>query len=424
MAASRPKIKNISALEVLDSRGRPTLSVTVVLSDGTVGCASVPAGTSAGEHEARELRDGDERRYGGYGVQRAVRMVEEEISPALSGRQPFDPARLDRIMMELDGTADKSRLGANSILGVSMAACRAAAASIGMPLYEFLAKSYKLQAKSHMLPQPMFNLLNGGMHAESGMDIQEFMLVPRASSFTESVRWAAETFVCLQKLIQGRRLETGVGLEGGFSPKLHGSREAIEMLLEAAKLAGLPKEKTFVALDVAASGLYENDRDRRYVFKREKTSFSREQLISWYAELVGRYPIVSVEDGLEENDWEGWTLLNARLGGKVLVVGDDLTCTDRLRLLKAIEAQAVSSLIIKPNQIGTVSETMETIVLAKKHGLKLIVSHRSGDTPDSFIADLAVASGAEYIKSGSVTRGERIAKYNRLMEIEKELSAD
>jgi enolase len=418
---SNNTIKNISALQILDSRGIPTLSVRVELSGGIRASASVPSGTSSGKNEACELRDKDSKRHGGMGVLKAIANVEKKIFPKLKNKPVVDPQKIDRIMIDMDGSSNKSRLGANAILGVSLACARAAAYSEKMPLYRFLRQAFKIPDEEFFLPRPMFNLLNGGLHAESGMDVQEFMLVFNTEDYSEALRWASETFFELKKILQMRKLETSVGLEGGFSPKLSHSKEAIETLMEAAKQAGVPQEKIGIGLDVAASGLYEQDKDSRYIFKRENATFTREQLISWYAELAGHYPIVSVEDGLNESDWDGWRMLNAKLGGKLRIVGDDLIVTSSARLKKAIKLKGINSVIIKPNQIGTLSETMETIRLAHENGISTIVSHRSGDTTDPFIADLAVAVNSEFIKSGSVTRGERVAKYNRLLEIEREI---
>jgi enolase len=418
---SNTTIKNISALEILDSRGVPTLSVKVELAGGIKASASVPSGTSSGKNEACELRDKDKKRYGGNGVLKAAANVVNKIFPKLKGKDAADPQKIDRMMIDLDGTTNKSHLGANAILGVSIACVRAAAYAEKIPLFKYLRKAFNLPGEDYYLPRPMFNVLNGGLHAESGMDVQEFMLVFNTEDFSEALCWASGTFAELKRILQMRKLETGVGLEGGFSPKLAHSKEAIETLLEAARQALVPPEKIGIGLDVAASGLYEASKDSRYIFKREKATFTREQLISWYAELAGRYPLVSVEDGLDESDWDGWRLLKAKLGDKLRIVGDDLTVTNPARLKKAIKLKAINSIIIKPNQIGTLSETMETVRLAHEHGISTIVSHRSGDTVDPFIADLAVAINSEFIKSGSVTRGERVAKYNRLLEIEREL---
>jgi enolase len=414
-------IKNISAMQILDSRGVPTISVKVELASGLKASASVPSGTSSGKYEACELRDGDKKHYDGKGVLKAVANVEKKILPKLKGKSIEDLQRIDKIMIDLDGSANKSKLGANAILGVSLACARVAAYAEKMPLYRFLRKAFNIPGEEFHLPRPMFNILNGGAHAESGMDVQEFMLVLNTEDFSESLAWATATFYELKKILQMKGMETGVGFEGGFAPRLDNSKEAIETILEATKQAGIPQEKVGIGLDVAASELFDEDKNSRYIFKRENATFSREQLVAWYAELAGRYPLVSVEDGLDESDWDGWRVMNAKLGGKLRIVGDDFIVTNPVRLKKAIKLKAVNSVIIKPNQIGTLSETMEAVRLAHENGISTIVGHRSGETNDHFIADLAVAVNSEFIKSGSVTRGERVAKYNRLLEIEREI---
>ncbi|HLC44640.1 MAG: phosphopyruvate hydratase [Candidatus Doudnabacteria bacterium RIFCSPHIGHO2_01_FULL_50_11] len=422
MALKSAKIKSLHALEILDSRGIPTLEVSVVLYDGTVGCASVPAGTSSGSHEAYELRDHDEKRYRGQGMMRAIESVEKKIFRHVEGMVVDSQQEIDKAIVSADPDPQKSHIGSNAALGVSLACARAAATVSGLPLYRYIREAYQMPDTRYRLPQPMFNLLNGGAHADSGMDIQEFMLVPQAASFAESVRWAAETFAELKDILASRGLAVGVGLEGGFSPGLSGNREALNVLAQAIQRVSLPADSARIALDVAATLLTRGGQAGEYFFKREKASFSRDQLIAWYAELAKTYPILSIEDGLGEDDWAGWQILCKRLRDTILVVGDDLTVTSTQRLQKAIDTQAISALIIKPNQVGTLSQTIACAQLAHQHGIKRIVSHRSGDTPDTFIADLAVALGAEYIKAGSVTRGERVAKYNRLLQIEKELS--
>lgn len=419
--AKKTAIKNISALEILDSRGIPTLKAGVVLADGSAGEASVPSGTSSGKSEAYELRDGDMSRFGGRGVRKAVGNATKVIFPKLKGKDANDQRNLDQIMLDLDGTDNKSRLGANAILGVSLACARAAAVSSKLPLYRYLAKTFKFKVSSSKFPRPMFNLLNGGLHADSGMDIQEFLFIPKNGNFEKALQHAAEMFYQLRRLIALRRLETGVGFEGGFEPKLRGSGEALDLLSEAARAAKVPPEEINFGLDVAASALYDAEKSKRYVFKREKADFSREQLVGWYGELLRRYPLISIEDGLEENDWEGWKHMFDRLGGKALVIGDDFIVTNPARLLRAIREKSINGVIIKPNQIGTLSETLTAVKLAQQNGIKVVISHRSGDTEDAFIADLAVAVGADFIKTGAVSRGERVAKYNRLLEIAKEL---
>jgi len=419
---SKAKIESVRALQILDSRGVPTLSVTVSLSDGTAASAQVPAGTSFGRHEAHELRDGGAA-YGGLGVLRAVENIEKTIFPKLKGMQVSEQAKMDEIMRELDGTADKSVLGANAIIGVSLALARAGAKSAAIPLYRYIREVYSLTYKGFSLPQPMFNVLNGGKHANSGMDTQEFMYVPaRSESFAGMLQSSAEVFNELRVLLERQNLNTTVGLEGGFAPKLARSREAIMLLVEAAEHAGIAAGGFGIALDVAASELYEEDEENRYVFRRENANFSREKLIAWYEELVSEFPIILIEDGLDQEDWEGWTVLKQRLGNRIKIVGDDLTVTNPKLIKKAITENAINGVIIKPNQIGTLTETIASITLAQINNISLVVSHRSGDTVDDFISDLAVAVNAEFMKSGSVTRGERVAKYNRLLEIEKEFS--
>ncbi|MBI4054491.1 MAG: phosphopyruvate hydratase [Candidatus Doudnabacteria bacterium] len=419
---STPIIKKISAIEILESRGTPTILVTVEAAGGITASAAVPSGTSSGKHEAVELRDRDPARYNGKGVLRAIGNVEKIIFPKLKGRAVTAQQKIDKLMIVLDGTENKSRLGANAILGVSLAIARAGAEASGLPLYKYLRKSFRITDKIFLLPKPMFNLLNGGEHADSGMDIQEFLFIPHAAEFREAVRQAAEVFAQLRKLLTIRKLETGVGLEGGFGPKLRNSKEALELLTEAVRMSKVAGKYGF-GLDVAAVHLYDSSKDKRYVFKREKASFSRDQLIAWYQELLGKYPLVSIEDGLDQDDWEGWIALTQKLGRKILIIGDDLTVTSSKRIAQAVDSKAVNAVIIKPNQIGTLTETMEAIFYAQRHGIKVVISHRSGDTPDDFIADLAVAVNADYIKAGAVSRGERTAKYNRLMEIESKLAS-
>lgn len=417
---SKNKIKKIEALEILDSRGIPTLSVQVDLESGIKASAQVPSGTSSGKYEAFELRDGDKRRYGGMGVLKAVDNVNKAIFAKLKGLDASEQKKIDQILIDLDGTKNKTRLGANAILGVSKACARVSAISARVPLYKYLREISGIKLTGYKMPQAMFNLLNGGAHAESGMDVQEFMLLPRAKSFTESLRMAAETFTALHRLLELGQFSTGVGHEGGFAPMLKNSIQAIEILLEAAKLAGVPKQSVELALDVAASEVYDDKADL-YIFGREKMNFTRAQLLNWYAELVGKYPIVSIEDGLQEEDFEGWQKMNSKLGSKIRIVGDDFIVTNVQRLKKAIGMNALNCVIIKTNQIGTVTEVMDTIKIAKENKISINISHRSGGTNDPFIADLAVSVNAEFIKSGSVSRGERVAKYNRLLKIEKEL---
>ena len=404
----------------MDSRGIPTLSVQVDLESGAKASAQVPSGTSSGKYEAFELRDGDKKRYGGMGVLKAAKNVNKAIFKKLEGLEVSDQKKIDQIMIELDGTKNKSRLGANAILGVSKACARVAAVALNAPLYKYLREISGIKIFGYKMPQAMFNLLNGGAHAESGMDVQEFMLLPRVEKFSESLRMAAETFTALRRLLELGQFSTGVGHEGGFAPMLKNSEQAIEILLEATKQAGMPKQSVALALDVAASEIYDKKTDK-YKFSREKMNFTPDQLLDWYAELTRKYPIVSIEDGLREEDFEGWQKMSSKLGDKIRIVGDDFIVTNVQRLKKAIEMNALNCVIIKPNQIGTVTEVMQTIKLARENKISVNISHRSGGTNDSFIADLAVAVNAEFIKSGSVSRGERVAKYNRLLKIEKEL---
>ncbi len=409
------KIASVRAREVLDSRGNPTLEVDVALDDGTVGRAAVPSGASTGAHEALELRDGDPARYGGKGVLRAVANVGEVIGPALVGRSPFDQEAIDRLLLELDGTPNKSRLGANAILGVSLAVAHAAAAARHLPLYQYLGGP-----DAHRLPLPLFNILNGGRHARGGVDFQEFMVAPiGASTFAEALRWGAEVYHALGRLLDERGLATGVGDEGGFAPALGRNEDALSLVLEAIERAGRrPGDEVALALDAAASELY---RDGRYHLSREGRVLSSAELVALWQDWCSRYPIVSIEDGLAEDDWEGWRLLTQRLGQDVQLVGDDLFVTSVERLRRGIEAGAANAILVKPNQIGTLSETLEAVRLARQARYAAIISHRSGETEDTTIADLAVATGVGQIKTGAPARGERTAKYNRLLRIEEEL---
>ena len=409
------KIASVRAREVLDSRGNPTLEVDVALDDGTVGRAAVPSGASTGAHEALELRDGDPARYGGKGVLRAVANVGEVIGPALVGRSPFDQEAIDRLLLELDGTPNKSRLGANAILGVSLAVAHAAAAARHLPLYQYLGGP-----DAHRLPLPLFNILNGGRHARGGVDFQEFMVAPiGASTFAEALRWGAEVYHALGRLLDERGLATGVGDEGGFAPALGRNEDALALVLEAIERAGRrPGDEVALALDAAASELY---RDGRYHLSREGRVLSSAELVALWQDWCSRYPIVSIEDGLAEDDWEGWRLLTERLGQDVQLVGDDLFVTSVERLRRGIEAGAANAILVKPNQIGTLSETLEAVRLARQARYAAIISHRSGETEDTTIADLAVATGVGQIKTGAPARGERTAKYNRLLRIEEEL---
>ncbi|MDQ8164729.1 MAG: phosphopyruvate hydratase [Gemmatimonadota bacterium] len=409
-------ISEIVAREILDSRGNPTVEVDVLLDSGAAGRAAVPSGASTGEHEALELRDGDNKRYLGKGVLRAVRNVEKEISPALTGFDPMDQIGLDRTLIALDGTKTKSRLGANAMLGVSMAAARAAAHDLGVPLYRYLGG-----ASARTLPVPLMNIINGGAHATNTVDFQEFMIVPvGALTFHDALRTGAEIFHALKKVLVKRKLATGVGDEGGFAPDLPSDEDAIKVILEAIVAAGYkPGTEVALALDCAASELWDGS---KYVFKKSgaKTR-SSDQMVELFAGWLDKYPIVSIEDGLAESDWAGWAELTAELGDRVQLVGDDLFVTNPEFLARGIDEDVGNAILIKLNQIGTVTETLETIEMARRNGYQNIISHRSGETEDTFIADLAVATNAGQIKTGSASRSDRVAKYNQLLRIEAEL---
>ncbi|MDQ6792531.1 MAG: phosphopyruvate hydratase [Candidatus Dormibacteraeota bacterium] len=407
-------IEGVGALEVLDSRGNPTVRVTVETPFGS-GTASVPSGASTGAHEAVELRDGDADRYGGAGVLKAVANVEGEIAEAVEGMDVLDQAALDRTLIELDGTPNKWRLGANAILGVSLAAAHAGALAQEVPLYRYLGG-----VQATLLPLPMANILNGGVHADNNVDLQEFMVCPVGSpSYGESLRAVAEVYHSLKKVLKQRRLASGVGDEGGFAPQLDSNEEALELVVSAIEGAGYrPGEDVAVALDVAASELYA---EGSYRLEGEGRTLTREELVDLYADWVRRYPIVSIEDGMAEDDWEGWALLTARLGGQLQLVGDDLFVTNRARIAEGIEKGVANSLLVKVNQIGTLSETLEAIETARSAGYSAVMSHRSGETEDTTISDLAVATAVGMIKTGAPARSERVAKYNRLLEIEAEL---
>jgi enolase len=409
-------ISKIHAREVLDSRGNPTVEAEIALADASKGRAIVPSGASTGEHEAVELRDGDKQRYMGKGVLKAVENVNTRISKALAGMDIGDQRALDQKMIELDGTDNKSRLGANAILAVSMAAARAAATSSKQPLYQYLGG-----VGANLLPLPMMNILNGGAHADNNVDFQEFMVMPvGASSFSEALRWGVEVFHTLKGVLKKRGYNTAVGDEGGFAPSVKSNVEAIEVVLEAIQQAGYkPGKEIAIALDPAASEFYQ---DGKYVFKKsDKSAKSSDEMIRFWAKWVKEYPIVSLEDGLSEQDWEGWAALTKEVGGKIQLVGDDIFVTNIEFLQKGIDKHVANSILIKVNQIGTVSETLDAIDLARRNGYTSVISHRSGETEDTFIADLAVATGAGQIKTGSASRTDRIAKYNQLLRIEEEL---
>jgi len=411
------EIIEIRAREILDSRGNPTVEADVVLDSGAVGRAAVPSGASTGEHEAVELRDGDPKRYGGKGVLRAVQHIEETILPALRGMDAIAQVEIDRALIELDATPNKERLGANSILAVSMAVARAAAADVGLPLYRYLGGPM-----ARTLPVPMMNVLNGGAHATNTVDFQEFMIVPLgAETFADALRMGAEVFHSLKKVLVKRGLSTGVGDEGGFAPNLKNDEDALAALIEAIEGANYaPGKQVALALDPAASELF--DKNGHYVFKKSGAgSLDAHAMIDLYARWLDQYPIVSIEDGLAEDDWDGWAALTAALGDRVQLVGDDIFVTNTSRLARGIESHVGNAILIKVNQIGTLTETLEAIEMARSAGYLSVISHRSGETEDVFISDLAVATSAGQIKTGSASRGERVAKYNQLLRIEEML---
>jgi len=411
-------IADIHAREVLDSRGNPTVEAQVTLSDGTTGRAIVPSGASTGEHEAVELRDADPQRFQGKGVLKAAENVNGEIAEALANFDASDQRAIDQKMVELDGTPTKGRLGANAILAVSMAAARAAATGFDLPLYRYLGG-----AGASTLPVPMMNILNGGAHADNNVDFQEFMVMPvGAESFSEALRWGVEVFHTLKGVLKKRGYNTAVGDEGGFAPSVKSNVEAIEVVLEAIQQAGYkPGEEIAIALDPAASEFYQ---DGKYVFKKsDKSAKSSEDMVRYWAKWANDYPIVSLEDGLSEDDWDGWQNLTKELGSKIQLVGDDIFVTNIEFLQEGIDKHVANSILIKVNQIGTVSETLDAIDLARRNGYTSVISHRSGETEDTFIADLAVATGAGQIKTGSASRTDRIAKYNQLLRIEEELGS-
>ena len=408
-------IEDVLAREVLDSRGNPTVEVEVLLEDGTEGRAIVPSGASTGVHEAVELRDGDKSRYLGKGTLTAVNNVNEIIADEVIGLDPFDQPGLDKMLIELDGTPNKGNLGANAILGVSLAVARAAAASVGMPLFQYLGG-----VNGKVLPVPMMNILNGGSHADNSVDIQEFMVMPvGAESFREALRMGAETFHNLKKILKEKGLNTNVGDEGGYAPDLSTNEEAIQVIIEAIKKAGYePGKDICIALDCAASEFYDAE-NNIYDWKGEGRKMNAEELCAFYEDICGKYPVISIEDGMAEDDWDGWKLLVEKIGDKVQLVGDDLFVTNTERLKRGIEEGAANAILIKVNQIGTLTETLDAIEMAKKAGFTAVVSHRSGETEDTTIADLVVGVNAGQIKTGSASRTDRIAKYNQLLRIEE-----
>jgi enolase len=411
-------IEEVTAREILDSRGNPTIQVEVILMGGASGVAAVPSGASTGAHEAVELRDGDKGRYGGKGVLQAVNNVRQLISDALVGLSATDQAMLDEVMIELDGTPNKAKLGANAILGVSLAAAKAAAQAQNQPLYRYLGG-----VSARTLPVPMMNILNGGKHADNSTDMQEYMVLPvGASSFREALRMGAEVYQGLKKVLHDRRLNTNVGDEGGFAPSLSSNREALEVIVAAIEAAGYrPGVDIFLGMDPAASEFYENG---KYVLAREGRTLTSREMVDLYEQWIGEYPIITLEDGLAEDDWEGWSYLRQRLGDRIQLVGDDLFVTNTERLKRGIRERSANSILIKLNQIGTLTETLDAIEMAKRASFSAVVSHRSGETEDTTIADLVVATNAGQIKTGAPARSERVAKYNRLLVIEDELGEE
>jgi enolase len=410
-------IEEIIAREILDSRGNPTVEVEVILECGASGRAAVPSGASTGVHEAVELRDEDPSRYGGKGVLQAVENVNDEIAEELWGFDALEQVALDEYLIELDGTPNKGRLGANAILGVSLASARAAAEAIGLPLYRYIGG-----VSARTLPVPMMNILNGGKHAMDGPDLQEFMAMPvGASSFAEALRWGAETYHALKKVLKEKGYSTGVGDEGGFAPSLKSNEEAVELIIEAVQRAGYePGRHIFVALDPAASEVFE---DGKYVLKKEGRTLTGEEMVGFYEDWVDKYPIISIEDGLAEDDWDAWVEMRRRIGDRVQIVGDDLLVTNVERLRMGIERQAANSILIKLNQIGTLTETLAAIEMAKRAGWTAVVSHRSGETEDTTISDLVVAVNAGQIKTGAPARSDRVAKFNQLLRLEEDLGS-
>ncbi|MBL7067190.1 MAG: phosphopyruvate hydratase [Candidatus Marinimicrobia bacterium] len=410
-------IIDINAREILDSRGNPTVEVEVLTESGFYGTAAVPSGASTGEHEAVELRDGDKGRYMGKGVLKAVQNVNDIIAPEIIGEDVLDQAYIDNILLEIDGTPNKNKLGANATLGVSLAVAKAAADVVGLPLYKYVGG-----INARVLPVPMMNIINGGSHADNNVDLQEFMIFPLgATSFHEALRMGVETFHHLKNVLKSKGLNTSVGDEGGFAPNLRSNIEAIEIILEAAEKTGYKVGKElFIALDPASSEFY-NKETKKYDLKSENRSLSSEEMVHYYKDMVAKYPVVSIEDGLAEDDWDGWKYMVKELGDRIQIVGDDLTVTNVERLTRAIDEKAINSILIKLNQIGTLTETLNAINLAHRNGFTTVISHRSGETEDTTIADLSVAVNAGQIKTGSACRTDRICKYNQLLRIEEEL---
>jgi len=417
------KIVQVAAREILDSRGDPTVEAKIILDNGLMAKASVPSGASTGVHEAHELRDGDLERYGGKGVLRAIANISEVIGPKIIGEDITELSKIDHLMLELDGTANKEKLGANAILAISMACARAGALATGQELYSYLASSYGFSTSNYRLPTPSFNIFNGGKHADTNVDFQEFMIIPLVDTLVaEKIRLGSEVFQALGRLLKDNGLDTDLGNEGGYAPNMPSSEMVIDFIIKAIQMAGyIPQGQVGLGLDVGSSELYD-EASGRYIFKLDQWQLTAAELINKYKEWALKYPLVSIEDGLAEDDWDNWQILTQELGSQLLLIGDDLFVTQAERLRQGVEKKVANAILIKLNQVGTVSETIDCIKLAQQSGYKIMISHRSGETTDDFIADLAVAVGAEYIKSGSLARGERLAKYNRLMEIEAQLA--
>lgn len=416
------KIKKIYAREILDSRGNPTVEVEVELESGVKATAAVPSGASTGTYEDLELRDNDSKRYGGLGVLTAVNNVNTILRETVVGMETGEQEKIDRKMIEVDGTNNESKLGANAILGISLAVCRAASMEAGLPLYKYINKIFNLKNKKFKIPVPMFNVLNGGMHSDSGLSIQEFKIIPKGiKTFKEQLRAGSETFHALKKILSSQNQTVGVGDEGGFAPHLESNTSALEIISKAIEAAGYKRGKDiFIGIDAAANSFFD-EKENKYIFKPENAMLTKEMLANIYSEWIQKFDVISVEDGLNENDWEGWHMLEEKLGGETIIIGDDLLVTKVERLKEALKEKACNAVLIKVNQAGTLWETIETIKLAQKNKMKVVVSHRSGETTDDFISDLAVGTGADFIKSGSLSRGERICKYNRLLRIEEEI---
>lgn len=412
------KIKSVTAREILDSRGNPTVEARVLLDNGVNAKASVPSGASTGAHEALELRDGDAKRYGGLGVLKAAKNVEQKIAPALVGFDITEQEKIDQTMIELDGTANKKKLGANAILAVSLACARAGSVAEGKELYEYITGAYSLPVTHYSLPIPAFNIFNGGKHADTNLDFQEFMIMPAAKrSFAEMVRMGAEIFHELGRVLKEAGFDTDVGNEGGYAPDIYSSVQAMEFIMAATVRAGYQiGVDVGLGIDVGSSELYDI-RSRKYIFKLDQANFINSTLVDLYRDWLKKFNVISLEDGLAQDDWQGWEELTRELGGQIMLVGDDLFVTNVKRLQEGVKRKVANTILIKPNQVGTLSETIACVKLAKANNYKIFVSHRSGETTDDFVADLAVGVGADYVKFGSLSRGERVSKYNRLMEI-------